>query len=74
MASGDQPSISVYWIYPLELKGQCHEIFCLRYFSMNHLPPKALKETLGSYRNFSKIRGDIRKSRCTIGINDTGGK
>jgi hypothetical protein len=24
--------------------------------------------------NFSKIRGDIRKSRCTTGINDTGGK
>jgi hypothetical protein len=23
---------------------------------------------------FSKIRGDIRKSRCTTGINDTGGK
>jgi hypothetical protein len=24
--------------------------------------------------NFLKIHGDIRKSRCTIGINDTGGK
>ena len=24
--------------------------------------------------NFSKIRGDIRKSRCTTGINDTSGK
>jgi hypothetical protein len=23
---------------------------------------------------FSKIRGDICKSRCTTGINDTGGK
>jgi hypothetical protein len=23
---------------------------------------------------FSKIRRDIRKSRCTTGINDTGGK
>jgi hypothetical protein len=23
---------------------------------------------------FSKIRGDIRKSRCTTGVTDTGGK
>jgi hypothetical protein len=23
---------------------------------------------------FSKIRGDIRESRCTTGVNDTGGK
>jgi hypothetical protein len=30
--------------------------------------------TLGSFRIFSKILGDIRKSRCTIGVNDTGGK
>ncbi len=29
---------------------------------------------MGSYKNFSKIHGDIHKSRCTIGINDTGGK
>ena len=30
--------------------------------------------TLGSFRIFSKIRGDIRELRCTTGINDTGGK
>ena len=30
--------------------------------------------TLGSFRIFSKIRGDIRKSSCTTGVNDTGGK
>ncbi len=29
---------------------------------------------LGPFRIFSKIRGDIRKSRCTTGVNDTGGK
>ncbi len=29
---------------------------------------------MGPYQIFSKIRGDIHKSRCTIGINDTGGK
>jgi hypothetical protein len=36
--------------------------------------PKALKITLGSFNFFQKIRGDILKSRCTTGINDTGGK
>jgi hypothetical protein len=30
--------------------------------------------TLGSFQIFSKIREDIRKSRCTTGVNDTGGK
>ena len=28
---------------------------------------------LGPFRIFSKIRGDIRSSRLTTGINDTGG-
>jgi hypothetical protein len=42
---------------------------------MNHAPsPKPLKITLGSFQIFSKIRGDIRKSRCTTGVNDTVGK
>ncbi len=43
--------------------------------------PKPLIITLGSFWIFSKIRGDIRKSRCTTtggkfatGVNDTGGK
>jgi hypothetical protein len=36
--------------------------------------PKPLKTALESFQNFSKIRGDIRKSRCTTGINDTGGE
>ena len=30
--------------------------------------------TLGSFRIFSKIRGDIRGSNLTTGISDTGGK
>ncbi len=29
---------------------------------------------MGSFQIFLKIRGDIRKSRSTIGINDSGGK
>jgi hypothetical protein len=36
--------------------------------------PKPLKITLGSFKFFQKILGDILKSRCTTGINDTGGK
>jgi hypothetical protein len=37
---------------------------------MNDLPPI----TLGSFRFFSEVCGDIRKSRFTTGINDIGGK
>ncbi len=36
--------------------------------------PKLLKITSGSFSNFSKIREDIRKSRCTTGMSLTGGK
>jgi hypothetical protein len=39
------------------LNGQCHKIFCFWYFSLISFPPA--------------IRGDIRKSRCSTGINDT---
>jgi hypothetical protein len=35
---------------------------------MNHLPQAPENDF------FSKIRGDIRKSRCTTGIYDTNGK
>jgi hypothetical protein len=35
---------------------------------------KPLKITLESFKFFQKILGDILKSRCTTGINDTGGK
>ncbi len=55
------------------LKGQCHEIFCFRFFQESH-SPKPLIITIGSFRIFSKIRRDIRKSRCTTGVNDTGDK
>jgi hypothetical protein len=41
---------------------------------MNQFPPSPRSIPLGTFRIFSKIRGDIRKSRCTTGINDTGGK
>ncbi len=58
---------------PCHLKGQCHEIFCFWFFHESP-SPKPLKITLESIRMFSKICGYIRKSRCTTGVNDTGGK
>ncbi len=54
------------------LKGQCHAIFCFRVFHESP-SPKPLIITLGSFRIFLKIRGDIRKSRCTTSVNNTGG-
>ncbi len=55
------------------LKGQCHEIFCFWFFSWISIPP-APEYPIRAVSNFLKIRGDIRNSRCTTGINDTGGK
>ncbi len=55
------------------LKWQLHEFFCLWFFSwISFLQLQSF--SLGPFRIFSKIRGDICKSRCTTGINDTGGK
>jgi hypothetical protein len=43
------------------LKGQCHEIFCFRFFFHESSSLKSSKITVGSFRIFSKICGDIRK-------------
>jgi hypothetical protein len=40
---------------------------------MHHFP-QAPENSIWVISIFSKIRGDIRKSRCTTGINDTDGK
>ncbi len=55
------------------LKGQCHEFFCFWFFyeSVSPQPPSI---PLGPFRIFSKSRGDIRSSRLTTGVADTGGK
>ncbi len=80
--------MQIFWIYlsggcfafwklkerlALYLKGQCHEIFCFWFFSWISFP-LGPEYTIGAVSNFSKIRGDIRSSRLTTGINDTGGK
>jgi hypothetical protein len=60
----------------VSLKGQCHEIFCFRFFHESS-SPKPLKTTLGnlgSFRFFLQNRRDIRKSRFTTGINNNGGE
>jgi hypothetical protein len=36
--------------------------------------PQPQSIALGPFTIFSNIRGDNRKTRCTTGINDTGGK
>jgi hypothetical protein len=56
-----------------ELKGKCHEIFASGFFHES-VSPQPQSIPLGPFRIFSKIRRDIRKQRCTTGINDTGGK
>jgi hypothetical protein len=55
------------------LKGQCHEISDFWFFHES-VSPKPLSIPIGSFRIFSKIRGDIRSSTCTTGVVDTGGK
>jgi hypothetical protein len=44
--------------------------FLLQVFFMNHLPQVPENNTR-VISNFSKIGGDIRKSKCTTSINDT---
>ncbi len=45
----------------------------IKVFFHESVSPKPLSISLGPFRIFSKIRGDIRSSRCTTGVVDTGG-
>ncbi len=57
------------------LKGTVSRDFRLLVFFMNQFPPSPWASIpLGLFQNFSKILGDIRCSRCTTGVVDTGGK
>ncbi len=56
-----------------EFKGTVSRDFLLCFF-YESVSPQPQSIPLGPFRIFSKIRGDIRKSRCTTGVNDTGGK
>ncbi len=55
------------------LKGSVTRFFASGFFRESP-SPKPLIITLGSFRIFPSIRGDIHKSKCTTGVNDTGGK
>jgi hypothetical protein len=56
------------------LKGTVSRDFLLLIFFRESVSPQPQSVPLGPFQIFSKICGDIRKSRCTTGINDTGGK
>ncbi len=56
------------------LKGTVSRDFLLLVFFHESVSPQPQSIPFKPFRNFSKIRGDIRESRCTTGINDTGGK
>jgi hypothetical protein len=55
------------------LKRHCNKIFCFRFFSWITFP-QAPHNNISIISNFFEIGGDICKSRCTTGVNDTGGK
>ncbi len=69
-----RPIIQLQYVFQHFLKGQCHEIFFASSFFHESVSPQPQSIPLGKFRIFRKIRGDIRKSRCTTGINDTSGK
>ncbi len=55
------------------LKGQWHEIFASGFFHES-VSPQPQSIPFRPFQIFSKTRGYIRESRCTTGINNTGGK
>jgi hypothetical protein len=63
----DIPSVS-----PGQFKGTVSRDFTFLVFSWISFP-KPLSTQLGSFQIFSKICGDIRSSRCTTSVADTGG-
>jgi hypothetical protein len=58
----------------MQPEGTVSRDFLLLVIFYESVYPQPQSIPLGLFRFFSKIRGDMRKSRCTTGINDTGGK
>ncbi len=56
------------------LKGTVSRDFSTSGFFHGSVSPKPLSIPLRLFQIFSKIRGDIRGSRYTTGVNNTGGK
>ncbi len=61
-------------LHHTSVKGTVSRDFLLLVFFMNQFFPQLQSIPLGPLQIFSKIRGDIRKSRCTTGINYISGK
>jgi hypothetical protein len=61
-----------------ELKGQCHKIFCSRFFFMNHIPPSpSFRVCFKNSQRYSQVKLLHRyqhKVANLRGINDTGSK
>ncbi len=66
-------AVSVVLGFFKQLKGQCHEFFASGFFHES-VSPQHQSIPVRPFRIFSKFLRDIRKSRCTTGINDTSGK
>jgi hypothetical protein len=62
-----------YKLQMLAFKGSVTRFLTSGFFHES-VSPKPLSIPLGSFRIFSKIRGDIRSSRFATGVVDTGGK
>ncbi len=59
------------WLIQCFWRDSVTRFFASGFFHESFFPqPQSIP--LGTFRIFSKIRGDIRNSRCTTGINDTG--
>ncbi len=58
------------YVFCCRLKGTVSRDFLPQVFFINHLPPSPWKEQYGHFKFFK----NICKSRCTNGINNTGGK
>ncbi len=68
--SDTEPDSDDNLVFYLYFKGTVSRVFLLLVFFMNQFPPSP---RVSSYDRFDFFRGYIRKSRCTTGINDTGG-
>ena len=67
-------AIKTGFVRSVPLKGQCHEIFDFRFSTWISFP-QAPDYTIRVVSNFfENSQRDIRSSRCTTGVVDTGGK
>ncbi len=71
---GSRVNIYINFCLQVYFKGTVSRDFLLLVFFHESVSPQLQSIPFRPFRIFSKIRGDIRESRCTTGIKDTGGK